>query len=100
MYWMLISCAPQESHVNPDLKDADRQAVAGQILVKFKEGTDAEAINRFRRAFHLETVKVVTEPNLYLMRILDGIPVEQKIQLLKEAEEVEYAEPNFTYSLD
>lgn len=78
----------------------ENNAVAGQVLIKFKEGSDVESMHRIQRAFHLKPMKVVTEPNLYLMSILDGTPVEQKIQALKGAEEVEYAEPNVVYSLD
>jgi hypothetical protein len=84
----------------PTSKVTENQAVAGQVLIKFKEGTDIESINRFSRAFHLKPIKVVTEPNLYLMSILNGTPVEDKIQALKGADTVEYAEPNFIYSLD
>jgi hypothetical protein len=78
----------------------ENQAVAGQVLIKFKVGTDVESINLIQQTFHLKPIKIVTEPNLYLMRILDGTPVEQKILALKEAQDVEYAEPNVMYSLD
>ena len=88
------------NHGDNHSKVTENHAVAGQVLIKFKEGTDVESMQRIQRAFHLKTMKVVTEPNLYLMRILDGTPVEQKIQALKGAEDVEYAEPNVIYSLD
>ena len=81
-------------------KFTENHAVAEQVLIKFKEGTDVESMQRIQRAFHLKPMKVVTEPNLYLMRILDGTPVEQKIQALEGAEDVEYSEPNVIYSLD
>jgi hypothetical protein len=81
-------------------KETENQAVAGQVLIKFKKDTDVESIHRIQRAFHLETMKIVIEPNLYLMRILDGTPVEKKIQALKGAEDVAYAEANYIYSLD
>jgi hypothetical protein len=72
----------------------------GQILIKFKDGTDVASIDRIQRAFHLEPAKVVAEPHLYLMWILDGTPVEQLSRALNKVDDVEYAEPNTIYSLD
>ena len=90
----------ETSPAAPTSKFTENQAAAGQVLIKFKVGTDVESINRIQQAFHLEPIKIVTEPNLYLMRILDGTPVEDKVQALDGAEYIEYAEPNVIYSLD
>ena len=84
----------------PTSKGTENQAVAGQVLIKFKVGTEVEAINCVQSEFHLEPIQIVTEPNLYLMRILDGTPVEDLIKALEGNEDIEYAEPNLIYSLD
>jgi len=50
--------------------------VPGEILVKFHDGTDEKAIQAIKRDLQLETIRIVSKPNLYLMKILDGSSVE------------------------
>lgn len=69
--------------------------VPGEILVKFKDGTDKQTIGAIQGELHLENIKVVSKPNLYLMKILDGSSVERIIERLQEYKEVKYAEPNY-----
>ena len=66
-----------------------------QILVKFKDGTDTQAIEAIQRELHLKTIKVLSSPNLYLMKILDGSSVERTVERLRNYEEVKYSEPNY-----
>jgi hypothetical protein len=66
-----------------------------EILVKFKPGTDAGTIERIRSALNLKTMRKFLSPNLFLMKITDGSPVEAVIEQLKTYEAVKYAEPNY-----
>ena len=67
----------------------------GEILVKFKDGTDGQAIETITNRLHLKCIRVVSRPNLYLMKITDGSSVEQVMESLKKYEEVKYSEPNY-----
>lgn len=69
--------------------------VAGQILVKFRPGTNDQTIEAIQEALRLKTIKVVSSPNLYLMKILDGSSVERTMERLKDFQDVAYSEPNY-----
>jgi len=69
--------------------------VLNEVLVKFKPGVDADAIERIRAALYLETIRKFSSPNLFLMKITDGSSVEAVIEQLKTNEAVKYAEPNY-----
>ena len=69
--------------------------VPDEVLVKFKAGTDAETVERIRAALNLQTVRKFSSPNLFLMKITDGSPVETVIEALEADEAVSYAEPNY-----
>ena len=69
--------------------------VPGEILIKFKEGTDAQTIKTIQGELHLKTIKIVSRPNLYLMKILDSSPVETIMERLKDFQDVAYSEPNY-----
>jgi hypothetical protein len=75
--------------------DGERRYAPGQVLVKFRDGTDAGTIARIQRELNLETVRVVSSPNLFLMRIVDQTSVEETVQRLQGYGEVVYAEPNY-----
>jgi hypothetical protein len=69
--------------------------VPGEILIKFHDGTNEKAIQAIKRDLHLETIRVVSKPNLYLMKILNGSSVENVMARLRGYEEVQYSEPNY-----
>jgi tRNA(Ser,Leu) C12 N-acetylase TAN1 len=69
--------------------------VPGQVLVKFKDGVDEQAIQSIKEALSLETIRVVRRPNLFLMRIVNESSVEAVIERLRDFPEVSYAEPNY-----
>ena len=69
--------------------------IPGQILVKFKDNTLKQTINEIQKYHHLQTIQVVSSPNLYLMKITDGTSVERVIRELKKYDALEYAEPNY-----
>ncbi len=73
--------------------------VPGEILIKFKDSTGAQAIKAIQRELHLETIRLVYKPNLYLMKILDESSVESVIEHLQNYKEVKYSEPNYLRSI-
>jgi len=79
----------------PPPAGVSKNYVPGEILIKFHDGTNEKAIQAIKRDFHLETVRVVSKPNLYLMKILDGASVENVMELLRGYKEVQYSEPNY-----
>jgi hypothetical protein len=72
-----------------------RNYIPGEILVKFRDGTTDQTKEAIQKKVHLETIRIVSKPNLYLMRILDGSPVEGVMERLSKFKEVKYAEPNY-----
>jgi hypothetical protein len=66
-----------------------------EVLVKFEPGTDTDTIARIRAGLNLKTMREFSSPNLFLMKITDGSPVEAVIKQLKTYEAVKYAEPNY-----
>ena len=71
----------------------------GEIVVKFKDGTDQKTIEAIQRILNLKTIRVVSRGRVYLMKILDGSSVESVMQSLGNYEEVQYSEPNYTRSI-
>ncbi len=69
--------------------------VPGEILVKFRDGTTDQTKKAIQKEAHLETIRIVSKPNLYLMKILDGSSVESVMERLGKFKEVKYAEPNY-----
>ena len=68
--------------------------VSAQVLVKFKEGTEEQIIEAIQAELHLQTIRIIPRPNLYLMKIQNGFSVQETIKRLQEFKAVEYAEPN------
>jgi hypothetical protein len=73
--------------------------VPGQVLVKFKDGVDAQVVETIQRALSLKTIRVVRRPNFFLMRIMDESSVEAVIERLRGFPEIAYAEPNFSVTV-
>ena len=69
--------------------------VLGEILVKFRDGTSDQIKEAIQKEVHLETIRLISKPNLYLMKILDGSSVERVLERLGKFKEVQYAEPNY-----
>ena len=98
----VLKNAPQSGEItireNAQMEASPRQKqsyVPGQVLVKFKDGVDEQAIQTIKEALSLETIRVVRRPSLYLMRIVDESSVEAVIERLRDFPEVSYAEPNY-----
>lgn len=84
---------------DPGRKQSNRY-VEGQIIIKFMEGTTAEAIETLMRELNLELIRIFSSSNLYLMRICDSTPVKTILERLKKYPEVEHAEPNYAFSIE
>ena len=67
----------------------------GEILIKFKDGTDLQSIKTIQKRLSLRTIKVVPKLNIYRMKIEDGSSVEEVMKRLQGFLEVEYSEPNY-----
>lgn len=65
-----------------------------EVLVKFKEGTEAQTIEAIQEALHLQTIRIIPRANLYLMKIQNGLSVEETIKRLQKSQAVEHAEAN------
>lgn len=100
-----LSSAQEQSSQTEDVRIESTHATsssamaANQILVKFREGTDAATIERIGREAGLRVIKVVSPPNLFLMSIVEGSSVDDARARLKAYPEVLYSEPNPTRSL-
>ena len=79
---------------SPSRKATEDYAPA-QVLVKFKEGTGGKTIGTLQKKLHLQTIRTLSQPNLYLMKIQNGLSVQETIKRLQESGAVEYAEPNY-----
>jgi hypothetical protein len=69
--------------------------VPGEILVRFRDGTTDQTKEAIQREVHLETIRLISKPNLYLMKILDGSSVERVMERLGKFKEIEHVEPNY-----
>lgn len=76
-----------------------KDTIPGEILVKFKDGTDEKTIQAIQKELHLETIRIVSKPNLYLMKILDGSSVKRVMKRLRNYKEVMYSEPNYVVTI-
>lgn len=71
-----------------------------EVLVGFRQGTDPGEIESIQKDLHLETIRIVSGRNIYLMKILDGSPVEAVIEKLRRYRQVSLAEPNYLRKID
>lgn len=88
----------QEQQKLAPARENRKDYVPGQILVKFKDGTDNQAIKAIQGKLRLETVRLIYKPYLYLMKVLDGSSVVSVIERLQNYEDVKYSEPNYLRS--
>lgn len=119
IFCMVAACASQEQHeakersevhsmhaagagetrMTSDGATTGRPYVPGQILVRFRNGIEAKEVERIQSEAGLQTLKVVSAPDLYLMKITDGSAVEDMLVRLKKYPEIVYAEPNYVRTL-
>jgi hypothetical protein len=70
-----------------------------EVLVKFKEGTEAQTIQAIQGALHLQTIRIIPGANLYLMKIQNGLSMEETIKRLQKSQAVEHAEANLVRTI-
>lgn len=93
---------PEETEVSktgikklPPLGDDSLDCVSGEVLVRFRDGTDSRVIEAIQTELNLKTIRIVFRPNLYLMRVPSSASVEEIIEKLQDFQEVAHAEPNY-----
>ena len=84
----------QHPTLAPNGKESDNY-IPGEILIKFKDGTDRQSIETIQKKLDLRTINVVPKLNIYRMKIENGSSVEEVMKRLQEFFEVEYSEPNY-----
>lgn len=67
----------------------------GEVLVKFRSGVNRAEVEKLIGGLDLEIIKVVSAPNLYLLKILSDSTVPEIIERIRQFEGVEYSEPNY-----
>ena len=66
----------------------------GEVIVKLKSEVKKQGIQKLQSAgFH--PLRLISKRNIYLMRIPEGLSVEEAIKRLRGFPEIEYAEPNY-----
>jgi len=90
----------QKVKVSPPLGNESRNYVPGEIIIKFRKGTDKQVIEAIQTKLNLETIRIVSSPNVYLIRIKDGDSVEDVVGQLREFQEVVHSEPNYIRRAD
>jgi hypothetical protein len=89
-----VDQVPHDRPGDRSVRESER-FVPGQVLVAFKKGTKRQIIDEIQQELGLETVRIVSRPDLYLMKIKSNVSVPDMIRLLQNSGAVEYAEPNF-----
>jgi len=85
--------------INPGNSEAAPDYKEGELLVKFKDGVSRERINSINSTYHTATISIVEQIGLYHLRISDGTPATEMVQIYQNLPEVEYAELNTSYSI-
>jgi hypothetical protein len=88
-----------EKRVASDGATTGRPYAPDQILVRFRNGIEAQEVERIQAEAGLQILKVASAPDLYLMKITDGCAVEDMLVRLKKYPEIVYAEPNYVRTL-
>lgn len=101
-----ISCYKSPSATQPELEKAEaengevhgiegKDYMTGEVLVKFKSSVNKPAIEKIIKTLGLKKIKVISSPNLYLLKIVGSSTVPEAIENLKKFDEVDYSEPNY-----
>jgi hypothetical protein len=93
-----INTSEAKGTKNPKLAPIGKESynyIPGEILIKFKDGTDLQSIKTIQKRLCLRTIKVVPKLNIYRMKIENGSSVQEVMKRLEGFLEVEYSEPNY-----
>jgi len=78
---------------------AENIYVPGQLLVRFREGTDMERMEEVLKEVDASIVNYIERLDIYLVRIPADEDVEEAVEDLRDLEEVVYAEPNYQFRI-
>jgi len=93
--WGPAACAPR---VHPEKSIAPPQEaghVAGQILVRFRNGVARERIDTLTGNLGGRILKPIGFMNIFLIELPEGIDVPAGAKAYGDLPEVKYAEPNY-----
>jgi hypothetical protein len=74
-------------------QSSDAPFVPGEVLVKFKTGASAAAIEALNAAAGAHTIRVFPRTGVHHLRT--ALPVEDAVKIYQASADVEYAEPNY-----
>ena len=72
---------------------ASANYVAGEIMVKFKDGVGADAAGKIFAAKGCRMLRLMRPLNIYRLKIAPGKEVKQMVELFKKDPNVKWAEP-------
>ncbi len=90
--FVMISAAVQ--------KPTAPEFVEGELLVKFSQGINSQAVTTAFAQVGVEAIKFVPQIEVYHAVIKTGKSVEEAVAELKSLPNVEYAEPNYIYTIN
>jgi len=70
------------------------EAAAGELLVKFRDGTTAEARSQVNRSLSGEVIRTIPRIDVSVVKLPEGMSLEDGIKAYSQRPEVAYAEPN------
>lgn len=82
------------------LSNDDAEFVKGEILVKFKSEVSATGIQSFVEKMQVESLAEFSRVGVQHFKLPKGLKVEDAVEKFRGDPNVEYAEPNYIYSLD
>lgn len=78
---------------------ANKNYVEGEVLVKYKNGTASEAARLVNNQFNAEVLQEFPEIGWQLIKLPDGVTVEQALASFSGFSDVETVQPNYIYKL-
>ena len=98
----LLPCSCTGEHLNQEkstlskgVEMTSRNSKTEEILVKFRPGVPQTRREEISLSAGLESVRIVSPPDLYLFRIPKDVRISDVKDRLQTVPEVEYAEPNY-----
>ncbi len=84
--------------VKSEDKDKDKYK-KGELIVKFKPGVSEEVKDKIHLKYESKKLNKFPSINIDCVKLKESLGVEEAIALYLENPEVEYAEPNFVFSI-
>lgn len=96
------ACAQQSDplkHLASGTPSTADQVVPGEVIVQFHQEVSQSRVEQVLSEAHVEIIKNLRPPLIFLVRPLGGRTAQQAITSLQQFREVQYAEPNRLYKL-